>query len=69
MPLPHDDPAIAYAPVTHLSHWLRTGQLTSVRLTEIYLERIASYFAPPVLLHHGILRTWRGRRRRRWMQS
>ncbi len=41
MPLPQDDPAIAYAPVTHLSHWLRSGQLTSVRLTEIYLERIA----------------------------
>lgn len=42
IPLPPDDPAIAYAPVAHLSHWLRTGQLTSVRLTEIYLERIAS---------------------------
>ncbi|MBV8144495.1 MAG: amidase [Gammaproteobacteria bacterium] len=41
VPLPGDDQAIAYAPVTHLSHWLRTGQLTSVRLTEIYLERIA----------------------------
>ena len=41
IPLPQDDPAIAYAPVTHLSHWLGTGQLTSVRLTEIYLERIA----------------------------
>jgi Asp-tRNA(Asn)/Glu-tRNA(Gln) amidotransferase A subunit family amidase len=41
IPLPQDDPSIAYAPVTHLSHWLRTGQLTSVRLTEIYLERIA----------------------------
>lgn len=41
IPLPQDDTAIAYAPVTHLSHWLGTGQLTSVRLTEIYLERIA----------------------------
>lgn len=38
--LPRDDAAVAYAPVTHLAHWLRTGQLTSVRLTEIYLERI-----------------------------
>jgi Asp-tRNA(Asn)/Glu-tRNA(Gln) amidotransferase A subunit family amidase len=41
MPLPHDNSDIAYAPVTHLSQWLRTGRLTSVRLTEIYLERIA----------------------------
>lgn len=41
IPLPSDAAAIAYAPVTHLSHWLRAGQLTSLRLTEIYLERIA----------------------------
>jgi|HubBroStandDraft_4_1064222.scaffolds.fasta_scaffold01028_3 Asp-tRNA(Asn)/Glu-tRNA(Gln) amidotransferase A subunit family amidase len=41
IPLPQDDPAIAYAPVTCLSHWLHSGQLSSVRLTEIYLERIA----------------------------
>ena len=41
-PLPRDDSAIAYAPVTYLSNWIRTGQLTSTRLTELYLERIAS---------------------------
>jgi Asp-tRNA(Asn)/Glu-tRNA(Gln) amidotransferase A subunit family amidase len=40
-PLPRDDAAIAYAPVTQLAEWLRTGQLTSARLTEIYLDRIA----------------------------
>ena len=39
--LPTDDVAIAYAPVTQLAHWLKSGQLTSVRLTELYLERIA----------------------------
>jgi Asp-tRNA(Asn)/Glu-tRNA(Gln) amidotransferase A subunit family amidase len=39
---PPGDEAIAYAPVTRLAHWIRTGQLTSVRLTEIYLARIAS---------------------------
>jgi Asp-tRNA(Asn)/Glu-tRNA(Gln) amidotransferase A subunit family amidase len=40
-PLAHDDADIAYAPLTQLSQWLRSGRLTSVRLTEIYLERIA----------------------------
>ncbi len=40
--LPRNDEAIAYAPVTRLAHWIRTGQLTSVRLTEIYLARIAN---------------------------
>src|SRR5450432_297536 len=41
-PLPRDDSAIAFAPVTQLANWIRTGQLTSARLTELYLERIAS---------------------------
>lgn len=39
--LPASDADIAFAPVTHQSHWLRTGQITSLRLTEIYLDRIA----------------------------
>lgn len=39
--LPKDEAAIAYAPVTYLSHWVRTKQLSSLQLTEIYLERIA----------------------------
>jgi Asp-tRNA(Asn)/Glu-tRNA(Gln) amidotransferase A subunit family amidase len=43
--LPRDDQSIAYAPVTYLSNWLRSGQLTSARLTEIYLQRIER-FAP-----------------------
>jgi Asp-tRNA(Asn)/Glu-tRNA(Gln) amidotransferase A subunit family amidase len=34
---------IAYAPVSHLSHWVSSGQITSRRLTEIYLERIGRY--------------------------
>lgn len=34
---------IAYAPVTHLSHWISSGQITSERLTEIYLERIERF--------------------------
>lgn len=41
-PLPEGDEDIAFAPVTHLSHWIRTNALTSTRLTRIYLGRIAS---------------------------
>jgi len=40
-PLPDQDVDIAFAPVTNLSRWIRNGELTSLRLTEIYLERIA----------------------------
>ncbi|QBY02456.1 amidase [Rhodophyticola sp. CCM32] len=39
-PLPDDDENIAFAPLTRLSAWLRSGALTSRRLTEIYLARI-----------------------------
>lgn len=43
--MPNDTTDIAYAPVTYLSDWIDTGQITSRRLTEIYLERIARYDA------------------------
>src|SRR3954468_6518753 len=39
-PLPSSDDAIAFAPVTQLSRWLESRQLTSERLTNIYLRRI-----------------------------
>ena len=39
-PLPPRDEDIAFAPVTHLAHWISAGELTSRRLTEIYLSRI-----------------------------
>ncbi len=42
-PLPTDDAAIAFAPVSQLSRWIERRQLTSVRLTQIYLARIAKY--------------------------
>lgn len=42
-PLPAQDEDIAFAPVTHLAHWLRTRQLTSTRLTHIYLARIKRF--------------------------
>ena len=40
--LPGDAAAIAYAPVAHQGAWLRRGDLTATRLTDIYLARIAA---------------------------
>jgi Asp-tRNA(Asn)/Glu-tRNA(Gln) amidotransferase A subunit family amidase len=40
-PLPASDSAIAFAPVTQLARWIESRQLSSERLTNIYLERIA----------------------------
>ena len=42
-PLPADDLAIAYAPVWKLSAWIASGALSSRRLTDIYLARIARH--------------------------
>jgi Asp-tRNA(Asn)/Glu-tRNA(Gln) amidotransferase A subunit family amidase len=39
-PLPAADEDIAFAPVTELSRWIESRQLTSERLTQIYLSRI-----------------------------
>lgn len=39
-PLPDDPEAIAFAPLTALSRWIATGQITSRALTELYLARI-----------------------------
>ncbi len=39
-PLPASDEDIAFAPVTQLSRWIESRQLTSERLTNIYLNRI-----------------------------
>jgi Asp-tRNA(Asn)/Glu-tRNA(Gln) amidotransferase A subunit family amidase len=41
--LPDDAGDIAFAPVATLGKWVRAGVLSSVRLTEIYLDRIARY--------------------------
>ncbi len=38
--LPSSDDDIAFAPVTQLSRWIESRQLTSERLTNIYLKRI-----------------------------
>ncbi len=42
-PLPASDTEIAFAPVTQLSRWIETRKLTSERLTNIYLARIAKF--------------------------
>jgi Asp-tRNA(Asn)/Glu-tRNA(Gln) amidotransferase A subunit family amidase len=41
--LPKGDDAIAFSPVTHLSRWIETKQITSERLTRIYLERLEKF--------------------------
>jgi Asp-tRNA(Asn)/Glu-tRNA(Gln) amidotransferase A subunit family amidase len=43
LPLPSRDEDIAYAPVTALSEWLRTRKISSVKLTELYLERLQRF--------------------------
>jgi Asp-tRNA(Asn)/Glu-tRNA(Gln) amidotransferase A subunit family amidase len=40
VPLPSLDDQIAFAPVTQLSRWIESRQLTSERLTNIYLGRV-----------------------------
>lgn len=42
-PLPKADDDIAFAPLTHLSAWIKSGALSSRRLTQIYLDRIARF--------------------------
>ena len=42
-PLPASDADIAYAPVARLARWIESRQLTSERLTRIYLERMRRY--------------------------
>jgi Asp-tRNA(Asn)/Glu-tRNA(Gln) amidotransferase A subunit family amidase len=42
-PLPSSDEDIAFAPVTSLRDWLQSRQLTSERLTQIYLERLRQH--------------------------
>src|SRR4030095_8509773 len=42
-PLPNRDEDIAFAPVTKLSRWIHQRQLTSQRLTQIYLKRIKQF--------------------------
>jgi Asp-tRNA(Asn)/Glu-tRNA(Gln) amidotransferase A subunit family amidase len=42
-PLPSSDADIAFAPITRLSRWIEGKQLSSERLTNIYLRRIEQF--------------------------
>ncbi|HEX6770959.1 MAG TPA: amidase [Acidobacteriaceae bacterium] len=42
-PLPKEEADIGFATVTDLSHWIRTRQITSERLTTLYLDRLERY--------------------------
>jgi Asp-tRNA(Asn)/Glu-tRNA(Gln) amidotransferase A subunit family amidase len=42
-PLPASDEDIAFAPVTNLSRWIESHELTSERLTNIYLKRLEQF--------------------------
>jgi len=42
-PLPASDEDIAFAPLSQLSRWIETRQLTSQRLTRIYLDRLQRF--------------------------
>jgi Asp-tRNA(Asn)/Glu-tRNA(Gln) amidotransferase A subunit family amidase len=53
-PLPGNDEDIAFAPVTQLSRWIQSRELTSERLTQIYLERLRK-FNPELLCAISIM--------------
>jgi len=55
--LPAKDEDIAYAPVMQLSRWIEKRQLTSARLTNIYLERFGR-FNPQLRCAITITRDW-----------
>jgi Asp-tRNA(Asn)/Glu-tRNA(Gln) amidotransferase A subunit family amidase len=42
-PLPTNDRDIAFAPLSRLSRWIATRQITSERLTRLYLDRIQRF--------------------------
>ncbi|HLH09266.1 MAG TPA: amidase family protein [Terriglobales bacterium] len=41
--LPTSEEDIAFAPVTHLARWIETRQITSERLTTLYLDRLKKF--------------------------
>jgi Asp-tRNA(Asn)/Glu-tRNA(Gln) amidotransferase A subunit family amidase len=43
LPLPASEEEIAFAPVWQLSRWIESKQITSTRLTEIYLSRLERF--------------------------
>lgn len=43
LPLPDEDDAIAFAPITAQAAWIRAGRLSATRLIRLYLDRIARF--------------------------
>ncbi len=43
LPLPTRQADIAYSPVHHLAGWIKSGKLSSEKLTQLYLDRIKTY--------------------------
>lgn len=41
--LPNNAEDIAFAPLTHLSHWVKTKQISALDLTKLYLKRIETH--------------------------
>jgi Asp-tRNA(Asn)/Glu-tRNA(Gln) amidotransferase A subunit family amidase len=42
-PLPSNDEDLAFAPLTHLARWIEKRQLTSERITHLYLDRLERF--------------------------
>ncbi len=42
-PLPSSEDDIAFAPATHLAHWIKSKQISSRELTDLYLDRIVKF--------------------------
>jgi len=59
-PLPARDEDIAFASVTQLSRWIERGQLTSDRLTRIYLKRIEQVRSQTIIAFITVTREWLG---------
>ena len=57
-PLPDQEEDIAFAPVINLAAWIKSGKLTSRRLTQIYLDRSLQLALSWSVLHPSRL-TWR----------
>ena len=57
LPLPANDADIAFASVAQLSRWIETRQITSERLTTIYLDRLRTIRSQAALRDHADSRT------------
>ena len=52
-PLPANDADIAFSSVAQLSRWIQSRQITSERLTHIYLDRLKQFDPKAALCDHA----------------